>query len=82
MLRALGYSNAGAQSGNRLLAGLVTDIRFQDTTGAFFLGYCIVVSEDDVETISGESQKMSLDYMKGVFSARIATVEKLLRGFG
>jgi len=63
-----------------VIVGLVTDICVQHTAGdAFFRGYHIIVPKDGVETISDEAQKISLEYMRKVYNAKITTIEKLLK---
>jgi nicotinamidase-related amidase len=65
-----------------VISGLHTHICDRHTTAdAWALGYKIVVPKDCVETFTEDAQKSGLEYLTQVYSAKITTVEELVKEF-
>lgn len=77
LLRSL-YHSQGVKT--VILTGLHTNICVRHTAAdAFFRGYKIIVAEDGVEAFTQEDHEQGLKYLKNVYSAKIATVDKIIK---
>lgn len=65
-----------------VISGLHTHICDRHTAAdGWALGYKIVVPKDCVETFTEEAQKSGLEYLAQMYSAKITTVEELVKEF-
>jgi len=63
-----------------ILVGLVTNVCIQHTAAdAFFRGYQIIVPEDCVETLTEETQKSGIEYLKTIYGCEITNMHELTK---
>jgi nicotinamidase-related amidase len=80
LLRSL-YRGEGVRS--VILTGLHTHICVRHTAAdAFFRGYKIMVAKDGVEAFTKEDHEQGLEYLRNIYSAKILTVDQIIRSFG
>jgi nicotinamidase-related amidase len=80
LLRSL-YGGEGVKK--VILGGLHTNICVRHTAAdAFFRGYRIIVAKDGVEAFTQEDQEQGLKYLENFYSAKIMTVDEILKEFG
>ena len=79
LLRSL---NHGEGVKTIILTGLHTNMCVRHTAAdAFFRGYKIIIAKDGVEAFTKEDQEQGLAYLKNVYNAKIATVDKITSEF-
>jgi len=79
LLRSL-YHGEGVKT--VILTGLHTNICVRHTAAdAFFRGYKILVAKDGVEAFTQEDHEKGLEYLKSIYSAKILTVDEVIKGF-
>jgi len=79
LLRSL-YHGEGVRT--VVLTGLHTNICVRHTAAdAFFRGYKITVAEDGVEAFTQEDHEQGLKYLKNIYSAKILTIDEIIKGF-
>jgi len=79
LLRSL-YKGEGAKA--VILGGLHTNICVRHTAAdAFFRGYQIIIAKDGVEAFTKEDQEQGLKYLENVYSAKIMTVNQIIKQF-
>jgi nicotinamidase-related amidase len=80
LLRSL-YHGEGVRA--VILTGLHTNICVRHTAAdAFFRGYKIIVAKDGVEAFTKEDHEQGLEYLRNIYSAKILTVDQIIRSFG
>ena len=80
LLRSL-YHGQGVKT--VILTGLHTNICVRHTAAdAFFRGYKIIVAKDGVEAFTKEDHEQGLEYLRNIYSAKILTVDQIIRSFG
>src|SRR5512136_1134085 len=79
LLRSL-YHGEGVKT--IILTGLHTNMCVRHTAAdAFFRGYKILIAKDGVEAFTKEDHEQGLAYLKNVYNAKIATVDKITSEF-
>ena len=79
LLRSL-YHGEGVKT--VILTGLHTNICVRHTAAdAFFRGYKIIVAKDGVEAFTQKDHAQGLEYLKNIYSAKILTVNEIIKGF-
>jgi len=80
LLRSL-YNGQGVKT--VILTGVHTHICVRHTAAdAFFRGYKIIVAKDGVEAFTKEDHERGLEYLRNIYSAKILTVDQIIRSFG
>lgn len=66
-----------------VLAGVLTEICIQHTAAdAFYRGYDIIVPKEGVESTSEKRNKDALDFLEGIYGARILDLEEVVEELG
>jgi nicotinamidase-related amidase len=79
LLRSL-YKGQGVKA--VILGGLHTHMCVRHTAAdAFFRGYNIIIAKDGVEAFTQEDHEQGLKYLENVYSARIMSVNDILKEF-
>ena len=79
LLRSL-YKDQGVKT--VILGGLHTHMCVRHTAAdAFFRGYNIIIAKDGVEAFTQEDHEQGLKYLENVYSARIMSVNDILKEF-
>ena len=79
LLRSL-YRGAGART--IILSGLHTHMCVRHTAAdAFFRGYRIIVAKDGVEAFTQKDHEEGLNYLENVYTAKIMTVNDIIKEF-
>jgi len=80
LLRSL-YRGEGVKT--VILGGLHTNLCVRHTAGdAFFRGYKIIVAKDGAEALTQEDHEQGLKYLEYAYSAKIMTVDQIIKAFG
>jgi nicotinamidase-related amidase len=79
LLRSL-YKGEGAKT--VILCGLHTHMCVRHTAAdAFFRGYRIIVAKDGVEAFTQKDHEEGLTYLENVYSAKIMTIDEIIKEF-
>ena len=74
------YSGEGVKT--VILGGFHTNICVRHTTAdAFFRRYKIIITNDGVEAFTKKDQEQGLKYLEYAYSAKIMTVDEIIKEF-